>query len=259
MSWLELEGKTAVITGAGGGIGIALARAFAGQGVRTVLLDRDEIRTAPLVAELGHGAFAIACDISNAEEIAVAARRVEALGGADILINNAGILRPGRLDSISEADWSAMIAVNLTGYLAAAQAFGRGMLSRGRGALVHVASIAGTQPQPASGAYSASKAAILMLSRQLAYEWGPNGIRSNTLSPGLIRTPLSEAFYQDEDVKLRREAIIPARRIATPEDMADVALFLASRRSSYVSGQDIVVDGGLSQALMGLVPRPGYA
>lgn len=259
MSWLELEGKTAVITGAGGGIGMALARAFAGQGVRTVLLDRDEIRTAPLVAELGHGALTIACDISNAEEIAVAARRVEALGGADILINNAGILRPGRLDSISEADWSAMIAVNLTGYLAAAQALGRGMLSRGRGALVHVASIAGTQPQPASGAYSASKAAILMLSRQLAYEWGPNGIRSNTLSPGLIRTPLSEAFYQDEDVKLRREAMIPARRIATPEDMADVALFLASRRSSYVSGQDIVVDGGLSQALMGLVPRPGYA
>lgn len=259
MNWLGLEGKTVVVTGAGGGIGQAVARAFAGQGARVVLLDRDQERTASLVAELGGGAFTVACDVSKAADIAAAADRVEREGRVDVLVNNAGILRPGRLESVSEADWSAMLAVNLTGYLAAAQAFGRGMIARGRGALVHVASIAGTQPQPASGAYSASKAAILMLSRQLAYEWGPKGIRSNTLSPGLVRTPLSEPFYRDEEVKARREAMVPAGRIATPEDMADVALFLASPRSSYVSGQDIVVDGGLSQALMALVPRPGYA
>lgn len=259
MNWLGLEGKTIVVTGAGGGIGQALARAFAGQGARVVLLDRDEVRTAALVTELGKGAFTVACDLSKADEIAAAAEKVEAVGGADVLVNNAGILRPGRLEDISEADWSAMLAVNLTGYLAAAQAFGRGMMVRGSGALVHIASISGSQPQPASGAYSASKAAILMLSRQLAYEWGPKGIRSNTLSPGLVRTPMSETFYRDADVKARREAMVPLGRISTPEDMADVALFLASQRSSYVSGQDIVVDGGLSQSLMGLVPRPGYA
>lgn len=259
MSWLGLEGKTAVITGAGGGIGRALARAFAGQGARVILLDRDEERTAPLVAELGNDAFTLACDLSKADEIAAAAEKVEIAGGADILVNNAGILRPGPLESVSEADWSAMLAVNLTGYLAAAQAFGKGMINRGDGALVHVASIAGSHPQPASGAYSASKAAILMLSRQLAFEWGPKGIRSNTVSPGLVRTPLSEPFYRDEAVKEKREAMVPLRRIATPDDMADAALFLASRRASYVSGQDIVVDGGLSQTLMGLVPRPGYA
>ncbi|MGV8939278.1 MAG: SDR family NAD(P)-dependent oxidoreductase [Allorhizobium sp.] len=258
MSWLGLEGKTVVITGAGGGIGQAMARAFAGQGARVVLLDRDEERTATLAGELGNGSFTLACDLSRAQEIAAAVERVEAAGGADILVNNAGILRPGRLEEISEADWSAMLAVNLTGYLVAAQGFGRGMIARGAGALVHVASIAGTQPQPASGAYSPSKAAILMLSRQLAYEWGPKGIRSNTLSPGLVRTPLSEAFYRDADVNARRAAMVPVGRIATPEDMADVALFLASPRSSYVSGQDIAVDGGLSQVLMGLVPRPGY-
>lgn len=259
MNWLGLEGKTAVITGAGGGIGQALARAFAGQGVRVVLLDREEERTAPLAAELGQGAFTIACDLSQAEEIAAAALKVEAQGGADILVNNAGILRPGPLESVSQADWSAMLAVNLTGYLAAAQAFGKGMIERGQGALVHVASIAGTQPQPASGAYSASKAAILMLSRQLAYEWGPKGVRSNTVSPGLVRTPLSEAFYSDAEVKARREAMVPLRRIAEPKDMAEAALFLASPRAAYISGQDILVDGGLSQSLMGLVPRPGYA
>lgn len=259
MSWLGLAGKTVVVTGAGGGIGQALVRAFAQQGARTVLLDRDEERIAPLAAELGQGALALACDLAEPAEIAAVVEKVEAAGGADILVNNAGILRPDALDSVSQADWSAMLTVNLNGYLAAAQAFGRGMIARGGGTLVHVASIAGTQPQPASGAYSASKAAILMLSRQLAYEWGPKGIRSNTLSPGLVRTPLSEAFYRDDNVKTRREAMVPLRRIATPEDMADVALFLASPRSSYVTGQDIVVDGGLSQALMGLVPRPGYA
>lgn len=259
MSWLGLNGKTVVVTGAGGGIGQALARAFAGQGTRVVLLDRDTQRTAPLAESLGGGALALACDLSRPDDVAAAAAKVEAEGGADILVNNAGILRPGPLESVSEADWSAMLAVNLTGYLAAAQAFGRGMIARGGGALVHVASIAGTQPQPASGAYSASKAAILMLSRQLAFEWGPKGIRSNSLSPGLVRTPLSEPFYKDEKVKAAREAMVPMRRIATPEDMADVALFLASPRASYVTGQDLVVDGGLSQSLMGMVPRPGYA
>jgi NAD(P)-dependent dehydrogenase (short-subunit alcohol dehydrogenase family) len=259
MSWLGLAGKTVVVTGAGGGIGQTLARAFAEQGARVVALDRDTERTAPLVAELGVGAFALGCDLARADEIRAAAEKVEAAGGADILVNNAGILRPGLLESISEADWSAMLAVNLNGYLAAAQAFGRGMMARGQGALVHVASISGSHPQPASGAYSASKAAILMLSRQLAYEWGPMGIRSNTLSPGLVRTPMSEPFYRDAQVKAQREQMVPLRRIATPQDMADVALFLASPRASYVSGQDIVVDGGLSQSLMGLVPRPGYA
>ncbi|MCD1262858.1 2-deoxy-D-gluconate 3-dehydrogenase [Shinella sumterensis] len=259
MSWLGLDGKTAVITGAGGGIGQALTRAFAAEGVRVVLLDRTEERIRELADELGNGAFVLSCDLSKGDEIAAAAEAVEAEGGADILVNNAGILRPGPLESVDEADWSAMLSVNLNGYLAAAQAFGRRMIARGSGTLVHVASIAGTHPQPASGAYSASKAAILMLSRQLAYEWGPNGIRSNTVSPGLVRTPLSEPFYRDAEVKAKREAMVPLGRIAEPKDMADVALFLASPRASYVTGQDIVVDGGLSQTLMGLVPRPGYA
>lgn len=257
MSWLQLDGKRAVITGAGGGIGQALAHAFAEEGARVVLLDRDIERSGPLAAELN--GIALSCDLADADSVAAAAAVVEAKGGADMLVNAAAILRPGALDSVSTADWAAMLAVNLTGYLTAAQAFGRGMLARGRGSLVHIASIAGSQPQPASGAYSASKAATLMMSRQLAAEWGPRGVRSNCVSPGLVMTPMSAAFYADPDVKARREAMVPLQRIATPQDMADVALFLASDRAGYVTGQDIIVDGGLSQTLMGLVPRPGYA
>lgn len=249
--WLGLRGRTVVVTGAGGGIGRALAQGFAEAGARLVLLDRDAEEGAQGIA----GAQAVACDVTDGDAVARAARGIE----ADVLVNNAAILRPGPLDSVSIAEWQQMLDVNLTGYLRCAQAFGRGMLERGHGALVHVASIAGTQPQPASGAYSASKAAILMLSRQLAQEWGPRGVRSNVVSPGLVRTPLSEAFYADEPTRLRREEMVPLRRIGQVRDIADAAVYLASDRAGYVTGQEILVDGGLSQTLMGLVPRPGYA
>jgi len=132
------------------------------------------------------------------------------------------------------------------------------MMQRKSGALVHIASIAASNPQPRSGAYSPSKAAVAMLSRQLALEWGPSGIRSNTVSPGFIRTPMSESFYQAPGIKERREAMLPSRRIGTPQDIADAVLFLASPRASYVNGAELLVDGGLDQVVMELTPRPGF-
>ncbi|MFV0492215.1 MAG: SDR family NAD(P)-dependent oxidoreductase [Pseudorhodobacter sp.] len=259
MNWLGLQGRRAVITGAGGGIGQALARGFAGAGARVVLLDRDCTLTGPLAEELDGNAIALACDLANPEEISGVALRIDTEGGADILVNCAAILRPGALEALKTDDWSAMLSVNLTGYLTAAQAFGRGMLARQSGALIHIASISASQPQPHSGAYSASKAATVMMSRQLAYEWGPRGVRSNCVSPGLVMTPLSAGFYADPEVRVQREAMVPLRRIGSVEDMTEAALFLASDRAAYITGQEIVVDGGLSQGLMGLVPRPGYA
>jgi len=261
-SWLGLEGKVCVITGAGSGIGRATAKEFASVGAKVALLDRDvdaAETVAKVIQQAGGEAIAVECDVtSDAGVAAAAASSGAALGTADILINNAGILRPGTLDELSIADWQMLMDVNVTGYLRCAQEFGRPMLERGHGALVHVASIAASQPQANSGAYSPGKAAVAMLSRQFAYEWGSRGVRSNVVSPGLVRTALSEAFYQAPGVLEKREAIVPTRRVATPEDIAQAAIFLASPKSAYVNGQEILVDGGLSQTLMGFVPRPGF-
>jgi NAD(P)-dependent dehydrogenase (short-subunit alcohol dehydrogenase family) len=260
--WLNLEGLTCVITGAGGGIGRAVATEFALAGANAVLLDRELAgcaQTEKVIASLGGTAMAVACDVSDPKSVSSAARAtLETFGRCDVLVNNAGVLRPGNLDSLSLDDWNLLLQINLTGYLLCAQAFGQDMLKRGSGAIVHIASISASQPQAFSGAYSPSKAAVAMLSRQLAFEWGPRGVRSNVVSPGLVRTPLSEEFYQNSSVLRRREEVVPVRRIGSPKDIADAAVFLSSERASYINGQDIVVDGGLSQTLMSHVPRPGY-
>jgi len=261
-SWLGLDGRTCAVTGAGGGLGQAIAKEFARDGANVVLLDLDVTLCAGVVAEIteaGGSATAVSCDVTDDESVADAAKAADgAFGGCDILVNNAGILRPGKLEELSMADWQTLLDINLNGYLRCAQAFGRGMLERSRGALVHVASIAASEPQAMSGAYSPSKAAVVMLSRQMAFEWGPRGVRSNVVSPGLVRTPLSEAFYQAPGVLERRSAAIPTRRICKPEDIASTAAFLASDRAEHITGQEIVVDGGLSQTLMSTVPRPGF-
>lgn len=154
-----------------------------------------------------------------------------------------------------------VLSVNLTGYFLCAQAFGAHMRAdmQGRGgALVHIASIAGSHATGFGGAYSVAKAGIIMLSRQLATEWGGDGIRSNVVSPGMILTPMSEAFYEDPEIVRRRSAVIPAGRIGRPEDVAEAVLFLASDRAAYITGDEITVDGGFARGLMGLIPRPGY-
>jgi NAD(P)-dependent dehydrogenase (short-subunit alcohol dehydrogenase family) len=260
-SWLGLTGKTCVVTGAGGGIGRAIALGMAQAGASVVLLDNnlDHCRaTEEALRPTGAKALALACDIADPESVAAAERAARTIGPADILINNAGVLRSGPLSTVSLEDWNLLLSVNLTGYLLCAQAFGRTMIEHGRGAIVHTASIAGSNAQAFSGAYSVSKAGVRMLSAQLAVEWGPHGIRSNVVSPGMVRTPMSEAFYQDASVLQRRSATVPLGRVATPEDMADVALFLASERAGYVNGQEIIVDGGFEHMLMSLVPRPGF-
>ena len=170
-------------------------------------------------------------------------------------MNNAGLIRGGPIAELSLEDWQFTLGVNLTGAMLCAQAFGRGMREQGRGAIVHTGSICGTQPLGSAGSYSPSKSALIMFSRQIAFEWAGSGVRSNVVSPGLVRTPMTEQTYRNEDYAARRAGAVPLGRVAGPADMAGAITFLASDRAGYVTGQEIVVDGGLSQTLMSTVPR----
>jgi len=261
LDWLGLRGRVCVVSGAGSGIGRAVATGMARAGASVVLLDKDRASceaAADALRSTGAKALAVACDIADPDSIAAAEQASRALGPCDVLVNNAGLLRPGPLATLPLAEWNLLLAVNLTGYLLCAQTFGKAMIERGKGAIVHTASIAASNAQGFSGAYSVSKAGVVMLSRQLAVEWGPLGVRSNVLSPGLVRTPMSESFYQTPGVEERRAAAIPVGRVGAPEDMAQVVLFLASDRAAYVNGQEVVTDGGFAHMLMSLVPRPGF-
>ena len=260
--WLGLAGEVAVVTGAASGIGAAIAQSLAAAGARVALLDLDGVGAESVAARLreqGARAMGIECDIASEASVANAARHVmDALGGCAVLVNNAGMLRAGDLAEVGIDAWNRVLSVNLTGYLLCARAFSAPMRAARRGSIVHVASISALHPQSGSGAYSASKAGVLLMSRQMAVEWGPLGVRSNAICPGMIRTALSASFYEEPGFEARRAQVTASRRIGEPQDIADAALFLASPRSAYVNGAELVVDGGMSSMLMDMVPRPGF-
>lgn len=243
-------------------MGRQLAREAARAGARVAMLDRNPGRIAAYARELrseGLVAAGIVCDVSDAESVERAAHQAEAeLGPCDALVNCAGVMRPAALSSLDLSDWNQVLATNLTGYLNTSRAFARQMMTQGEGTMVHVASVASWFPQSSSGAYSASKAAVRLLSQQLALEWADHSIRSNTVSPGMIRTKLTESFYQHPGVEERRAAMTASRRVGKASDIADAILFLLSPRSAYVNATDLLVDGGMTAMLMDGVPRPGF-
>ena len=261
-----LAGRVCVVTGAGSGIGRGIALALAKEGGRIAVLDLNAEGTKATVAEIkarGGEAVAFTCDTSDAASVAAAAAQSAAvLGPCDVLVNNAGILRPGALDVLTLDEWNKVLSVNLTGYFLCAQTFGKQMRNKGEGknggTMVHIASIAAEHATALAGAYSVAKAGVEMLSRQLAVEWGPHGIRSNAVHPGMILTPMSQAFYDQPGVTERRSEAVPAGRIGVPDDIAQAVVFLASDRSAYISGQSLTVDGGFTRMMMGLIPRAGY-
>ncbi|GAA4353788.1 SDR family oxidoreductase [Variovorax defluvii] len=260
--WLELDDEVCVVTGASGGIGASVVRELLQAGARVALLDSNAGGVTELAQQLdpaGVRTLALGCDVTDADTVQRAVDAVEGkFGTAGVLVNNAGIIRPGNLATISIEDWRSQLEVNLTGYFRCAQLFGRGMLARRRGVMIHVASITARNPQVRGGAYAPAKAAISMLSRQIAIEWGPDGVRSNTVSPGLIRTPMTEASYSDPELVEKRRSLIPVQRLGVPEDIAHAVLYLASPKSAYVNGQDLAVDGGVTQTLMSHIPRADH-
>lgn len=257
-NWLGLDGRSAVVTGAGGGIGKAVALELSANGVHCNVLDRVPELVNTTVAEInanGGKATAFVCDVTDKAGIKSVA---SSISNCDILVNAAGLVRPGALADLTSVEWNDLLRVNLTGYFLMAREFTPHLTASGNGSMVHIASISSTNPQGSSGAYSVSKAGAVVMSKQLAFELGSKGIRSNTVSPGLVRTPMTEAYYQVGDVAQRRDAAVPVGRVAKPNDIADVVTFLASDRARYITGADLVVDGGFSQTLMSSVPRPGF-
>ncbi|CAM5189858.1 NAD(P)-dependent dehydrogenase (Short-subunit alcohol dehydrogenase family) OS=Castellaniella defragrans OX=75697 GN=HNR28_000946 PE=3 SV=1 [Castellaniella defragrans] len=260
--WLGLQGRTFAVTGAAHGIGFGIAQGLAGAGARVALLDFDRDAAESAAAELrsrGAQALAFFCDTADGESLQHAAEQVgRTLGACSGLVNNAGILRSAPLAEVDVQEWNRVLSINLTGYLFAARAFHSQLRTHEGGSIVHIASIAGHYPQTNSGAYSASKAGVRLLSRQLAVEWRGDRIRSNTICPGMIRTPLSAAFYAQPGLEARRAAMTASGRVGEPEDIANTALFLLSARSGYVNATDVAVNGGMDAMLMDMVPRPGF-
>jgi glucose 1-dehydrogenase len=273
--WLGLIDKVCIVSGAGGGIGASVAEHLARAGARVALLDKNITAAQaalqniqekiPTASTNAPRLIALACDVADPASVQSAVSVVEnSLGSIWGLVNNAGFLRAGSLKDVSLDDWNAVLQVNLTGYLLLARACMSSMLKVAAasgekgGAIVHVASIAANFPQTHSGAYSASKAGVVQLSRQMAVEWGEHQIRSNVICPGMIRTPLSAEFYKVQGVEAKRAAMTASKRVGEAQDIAQVALFLLSPRSGYVNATEIAVDGGMPAMLMDMVPRPGY-
>ena len=257
-----LAGRVCVVTGGGSGIGRGITEAMAGAGARVAILDRSVEggeATLKAITDAGGAGVSIVCDVADPASVNAAAERSAGLlGPCDILVNNAGMIRAGALETLTIEEWNTLLSVNLTGYFLCSQTFSRQMRAKGGGAIVHIASIAATYATAFGGAYSVAKAGVAMLSRQLAVEWGPQGIRSNVVNPGLILTPLSQSMYDQPGVMERRSQAVPAGRIGRPEDVAQAVLFLASDRACYITGDEITVDGGFTRSLMSLIPRAGF-
>lgn len=246
----ELAGKVALVTGAGSGIGYAIAERFANEGAAVVIdylgHGEDAHALERHLGGAGKQAVAVEADVSNAVAVdALVTQIVERFGRLDVLVNNAGIEKSQPLLEITEADWDRTLAVDLKGPFLCLQAAARRMKDSGGGSIVNISSIHEDFPFPSYTPYAAAKGGLRMLMRNAALELAPLGIRVNNIAPGAIATPINAATLADPAKVQRLQEIVPLRRMGTPEEVAEVALFLASDRSSYVTGSTYFVDGGI--------------
>lgn len=241
----DLSGQTALVTGSTRGIGLALARALAAAGARVAINGRTAEAVDAVVAGIG-GAVAAPFDVTDEEAIVAG---VAALGPVDILVNNTGMTLRKSLVDLEPGEWRHMLDVNLTSAFLVARAVAPGMIERGGGKVVNVCSVLSELARPSTGAYSATKGGLKMLTRSMCAEWARHGIQANGIAPGYFRTDLNEALQADAEFDAWLRARVPAGRWAEPSELAGAVVFLASPASDFVNGQILVVDGGLSAVI----------
>ena len=253
ISLFDLSGRFALVTGGGSGLGFAIAKALSAAGAKTILLGRnvDNLQKAESqIIRDGFAASHIVCDLAQPDAIRPAVESVEKdHGPIDILVNNAGIQQRAKLTDFPREGWDRMIAVHLSAPFLLAQAVAGGMIERRRGKIINVASIMSELARPTIIPYAAAKGGVKMLTRALAVELGAHNIQVNAIAPGFFRTEMNRALIDNVDFDAWVKGRTPAARWGEPEELAGIALLLASSASDYISGQIIFVDGGLTAAV----------
>jgi len=241
----DLSGKSALITGASGGIGGAIARALHAAGATVVLTGTRKEALDALAAELGERAHVVTADLSDSEAIAGLVEATEkAVGQIDILVNNAGMTRDMLSMRLTDEDWTKVLDVNLGAAFRLSRAVMRGMMQRRWGRIVNITSIVGVTGNAGQANYAASKAGMIGMSKSIAQEVASRGITVNCLAPGIIETAMTDVLK--DDLKKKLLEAVPARRLGTPEDIAAGVVYLASEEASYLTGQTLHINGGMA-------------
>jgi len=244
-----LNGKTALVTGGGRGLGLSIARALIENGAEVYLTDLDDATLTTGIKELKalglkvSGTFT--ADLSDTDSLTALCESVaKDAGEIDVLVNNAGIRHISPFLDYELKQWQATLAVNLTAPFVLAQFFGRHMAARGTGSIINIASVAGLSAFNSRVAYNSTKAALIMMTRSIAFELGSSGVRCNAVAPGVVETPLTAGYFQAPAVAAKIRDNTPAGRWGTPEEVAGPVVFLASDAASFVNGATLAVDGG---------------
>jgi len=241
----NLEGKTALVTGASGGIGGAIAKALHDAGATVGLSGTRVEPLETLAAELGERAHVLPCNLSDAEAVdALPKQAVEAMGGLDILVNNAGITRDNLFMRMKDEDWDAVLNVNLTSTMRLCRGVMRPMMKARWGRIVNISSIVGTTGNPGQANYAAAKAGMVAMGKSIAQEVASRGITVNAVAPGFIATPMTDVLTEEQKDVIYKQ--IPAGRMGTPKEIAAAVLYLASEEAGFVTGATLHVNGGMS-------------